>query len=85
MLLKQDSSEAESTVNGRIEFIGNEMYVLVLRPFWERPRLMMRNSDRQEQSIKELEAKMDKVKGDIIQVQSSAQNAAASKQAAIKV
>jgi hypothetical protein len=41
-------------------------------------------SDRQEQSIKELESKMDKVKGDIIQVQSSAQNAAASKQAAIK-
>jgi prefoldin beta subunit len=28
VLLKQDSSEAESTVNGRIDFIGKEMYVV---------------------------------------------------------
>lgn len=25
VLLKQDKTEAESTVNGRLEFIGNEM------------------------------------------------------------
>jgi prefoldin beta subunit len=27
VLLKQEAGEAESTVNGRIQFIGKEMYV----------------------------------------------------------
>ena len=28
VLLKQDTSEAKSTVEGRLEYIGKEMYVL---------------------------------------------------------
>ncbi|KAK4143394.1 Prefoldin [Dichotomopilus funicola] len=57
VLLKQEKAEAESTVNGRLEFIDKEI-------------------SRLEQHIKELQGKMEKKKGEIIQVQTSAQAAA---------
>lgn len=57
-LLKQDKFEAESTVNGRLEFIGKEI-------------------ERQEDQIKEAQEKIEKVKGEIIAIQSTAQAAAA--------
>lgn len=58
VLLKQEKVEAESTVNGRLEFIAKEI-------------------ERQEDQIKEIQEKLEKVKGEIISIQSSAQAAAA--------
>ncbi|KAK3939207.1 Prefoldin [Diplogelasinospora grovesii] len=57
ILLKQDRTEAESTVNGRLEFISKEI-------------------SRLETQIKETQDKIEKKKGEIIQVQTSAQAAA---------
>ncbi|KAK0649523.1 Prefoldin [Cercophora newfieldiana] len=54
VLLKQDRTEAESTVNGRLEFINNEI-------------------SRQEDQIKETQVKIEKKKGEIIQLQTAAQ------------
>ncbi|KAK4217491.1 Prefoldin [Rhypophila decipiens] len=62
VLLKQDRAEAESTVNGRLEFIGTEI-------------------SRLETQIKETQAKIEKKKNEIIQLQTSAQAAAAGQQA----
>ncbi|KAH6686740.1 Prefoldin [Plectosphaerella plurivora] len=62
VLLQQDKIEAESTVQGRIEFINKEI-------------------DRQEASIKDCQAKLDKKKTEIIQLQTSAQAAAGPSQA----
>ncbi|KAK4154095.1 Prefoldin subunit 6 [Chaetomidium leptoderma] len=56
VLLKQERPDAESTVNGRLEFIEKEI-------------------SRLESHIKEMQGKMEKKKGEIIQVQSSAQAA----------
>ncbi|KXJ90007.1 prefoldin subunit [Microdochium bolleyi] len=61
-LLKQEKVEAESTVNGRLEFIGKEL-------------------TRTEDQIKEVQNKLDKKKGEIIQLQASAQQAAGGAQA----
>ncbi|KAK4223207.1 Prefoldin [Podospora fimiseda] len=58
VLLKQDKTEAESTVNGRLEFIGKEI-------------------SRLEDHLKDTQAKIEKKKTEIIQVQSSAQAAGA--------
>ncbi|KAK4166918.1 Prefoldin [Cladorrhinum sp. PSN259] len=58
VLLKQDKSEAESTVNGRLEFIDKEI-------------------SRLEAHLKETQGKIEKKKGEIIQVQTSAQAAGA--------
>ncbi|KAH7028861.1 Prefoldin [Microdochium trichocladiopsis] len=58
-LLKQEKVEAESTVNGRLEFIGKEL-------------------TRTEDQIKEVQTKLDKKKGEIIQTQASAQQAVGS-------
>ncbi|KAH7362168.1 Prefoldin [Plectosphaerella cucumerina] len=63
VLLQQDKIEAESTVQGRIEFINKEI-------------------DRQEASIKDFQAKLDKKKTEIIQLQTSAQAAAGPAKAA---
>jgi len=57
VLLKQEKTEAESTVNGRLEFIDKEI-------------------SRLESHIKEMQGKMEKKKGEIIQIQTSAQAAA---------
>ncbi|KAK4463503.1 Prefoldin [Cladorrhinum samala] len=54
VLLKQDQTEAESTVNGRLEWIDKEI-------------------SRLEGHLKETQAKIEKKKGEIIQVQTSAQ------------
>ncbi|KAI2631510.1 Prefoldin beta-like protein [Hypomontagnella submonticulosa] len=54
ILLKQDKVEAESTVNGRLEFIGKEL-------------------ERTEDQIKEIQDKIEKKKGEIIQAQSGLQ------------
>ncbi|KAK0610073.1 Prefoldin [Bombardia bombarda] len=62
VLLKQDRTEAESTVNGRLEFIGKEI-------------------SRLEGQIREAQAKIEKKKGEIIQIQTSAQAAAGGAQA----
>ncbi|KAI0509511.1 prefoldin subunit [Xylaria bambusicola] len=56
ILLKQDKVEAESTVKGRLEFIGKEL-------------------ERSESHIKEIEEKLDKKKGEIIQTQAGLQAA----------
>lgn len=58
VLLKQDRTDAESTVNGRLEFITKEIARL-------------------ETQIKEIQVKIERKKGDIIQVQTAAQAAAA--------
>jgi len=63
VLLKQDRTDAESTVKGRLEFITNEI-------------------SRLEIQIKEVQAKMEKKKGDIIQIQTAAQAAPGGAQAA---
>ncbi|GJC99937.1 prefoldin subunit [Colletotrichum higginsianum] len=55
VLLKQDKVEAESTVNGRLDFITKEIH---------------------EDLIKEGQGKLERKKGDIIQLQTSAQAAA---------
>ncbi|KAK3348660.1 Prefoldin [Lasiosphaeria hispida] len=57
VLLKQDRVDAESTVNGRLEFIDKEI-------------------SRLETGIKEIQGKVEKKKGEIIQVQTAAQAAA---------
>ncbi|XXH02054.1 Prefoldin subunit 6 [Hypoxylon texense] len=54
VLLKQDKVEAESTVNGRLEFIGKEL-------------------ERTENQIKEIQDKLEKKKGEIIQAQAGLQ------------
>ncbi|KAI1803249.1 Prefoldin beta-like protein [Daldinia bambusicola] len=54
VLLKQDKIEAESTVNGRLEFIGKEL-------------------ERTEDQIKDLQEKIEKKKGEIIQAQAGLQ------------
>ncbi|KAI1492268.1 Prefoldin beta-like protein [Biscogniauxia mediterranea] len=54
VLLKQDKVEAESTVNGRLEFISKEL-------------------ERTETQIKEIQEKMERKKGDIIQIQAGLQ------------
>ncbi|KAI0121783.1 Prefoldin beta-like protein [Daldinia grandis] len=54
VLLKQDKIEAESTVNGRLEFISKEL-------------------ERTEDQIKELQEKIEKKKGEIIQAQAGLQ------------
>lgn len=59
-LLKQDKLEAESTVDGRLEFINKEI-------------------TRQEAQIKETQEKVERVKGDIIRIQTAAQSAAQGK------
>lgn len=59
-LLKQDKVEAESTVDGRLEFINKEIV-------------------RQEAQIKETQEKVERVKGDIIRIQTAAQSAAQGK------
>ncbi|KAK5630349.1 hypothetical protein RRF57_006064 [Xylaria bambusicola] len=56
ILLKQDKVEAESTVKGRLEFIGKEL-------------------ERSESHIKEIQEKLDKKKGEIIQTQAGLQAA----------
>ncbi|ROV90128.1 hypothetical protein VPNG_09796 [Cytospora leucostoma] len=58
VLLKQEKVEAESTVKGRLEFIGKEI-------------------ERQEDQIREIQEKLEKVKSEIITIQTSAQAAAA--------
>ncbi|KAI5859854.1 Prefoldin beta-like protein [Durotheca rogersii] len=54
VLLKQDKVEAESTVNGRLEFISKEL-------------------ERTESHIKDVQEKIEKKKGEIIQAQASLQ------------
>ncbi|KAI2466960.1 Prefoldin beta-like protein [Annulohypoxylon bovei var. microspora] len=54
VLLKQEKVEAESTVNGRLEFISKEL-------------------ERTEDQIKEIQDKVEKKKGEIIQAQSGLQ------------
>ncbi|KAI1378133.1 Prefoldin beta-like protein [Hypoxylon crocopeplum] len=54
ILLKQDKVEAESTVNGRLEFISKEL-------------------ERTEDQIKEIQEKIEKKKGEIIQIQAGLQ------------
>ncbi|KAI0890994.1 Prefoldin beta-like protein [Annulohypoxylon moriforme] len=54
VLLKQEKVEAESTVNGRLEFIGKEL-------------------ERTEDQIKEIQDKIEKKKGEIIQAQAGLQ------------
>ncbi|KAI1398182.1 Prefoldin beta-like protein [Hypoxylon fuscum] len=56
VLLKQDKVEAESTVNGRLEFISKEL-------------------ERTEGQIKEFQDKVEKKKGEIIQIQAGLQAA----------
>ncbi|KAI0023311.1 Prefoldin beta-like protein [Xylariomycetidae sp. FL0641] len=56
-LLKQEKVEAESTVNGRLEFIGKEF-------------------ERTETQIKEIQERIEKKKGEIIQAQAGLQAAA---------
>ncbi|KAI1293206.1 prefoldin subunit [Xylaria venustula] len=56
ILLKQDKVEAESTVKGRLEFIGKEL-------------------ERSEEHIKEIQEKIEKKKGEIIQLQAGLQTA----------
>ncbi|CAJ2509644.1 Uu.00g146700.m01.CDS01 [Anthostomella pinea] len=56
VLLKQDKVEAESTVKGRLEFIGKEF-------------------DRTEDQIREIQEKIEKKKGEIMQGQASMQAA----------
>ncbi|KAK3690227.1 Prefoldin [Podospora appendiculata] len=58
VLLKQDRSDAESTVNGRLEFIRKEI-------------------SRLEPLIEETQTKIEKKKSEIIQLQTSAQQAGA--------
>ncbi|KAI0401877.1 prefoldin subunit [Xylaria palmicola] len=66
ILLKQDKVEAESTVKGRLEFIGKEL-------------------ERSDTHIKEIQEKLEKKKGDIIQAQAGLQAASAAQgKAAVK-
>ncbi|KAI1117888.1 prefoldin subunit [Nemania sp. NC0429] len=66
ILLKQDKVEAESTVKGRLEFIGKEL-------------------ERSENQIKEVQDKLEKKKGEIIQAQAGIQApGAAPAKAAVK-
>ncbi|KAF2967808.1 hypothetical protein GQX73_g5730 [Xylaria multiplex] len=66
ILLKQDKVEAESTVKGRLEFIGKEL-------------------ERSEDHIKEIQEKLEKKKGEIIQAQAGLQaTGAAPGKAAVK-
>ncbi|GAP92601.1 putative prefoldin subunit [Rosellinia necatrix] len=58
ILLAQDKVEAESTVNGRLEFIGKEL-------------------ERSDSQIKELQDKLEKKKGEIIQAQAGLPQAGA--------
>lgn len=82
MLLKQDKVEAESTVKGRLDFITKEMYVHHKCFSSSRLYLLTLNSERHEGLIRDAQSKLEKKKGDIIQIQTSAQAAAAQAQKA---
>lgn len=67
ILLAQDKVEAESTVKGRLEFIGKEL-------------------ERSDGQIKDIQDKLEKKKGEIIQAQAGLQAPGASSgKAAVKV
>lgn len=83
VLLKQDKMEAESTVKGRLDFIGNEMCAYFPQPAREasgwkaakrRANLHSRRS-RIEGQIKETQQKMEAKKTEIVQTQAAAQMA----------
>lgn len=74
VLLKQDKVEAESTVKGRLDFITKEM--CVHQPHDQIVSISLTvHSERHEGQIKEVQGKLEKKKGDIIQLQTSAQAA----------
>jgi len=85
VLLKQDQTEAESTVNGRLEFIGNEMYVYIHSILFDRRAdSLSSSSSRLETHIQDTQVKIEKKKSEIIQVQTSAAQAAQAGQQAVK-
>jgi prefoldin beta subunit len=73
VLLKQDRTEAESTVNGRLEFINNEMWAALLTLMRQPVEAnYFPSRTRQEDQIKETQGKIEKKKAEIIQVQTAA-------------
>ncbi|KAK5114366.1 hypothetical protein LTR62_002618 [Meristemomyces frigidus] len=75
VLLKQETSEAKSTVDGRLDYIGKEMY----DPNGSsEPRAKLTaSSKRIETSIEEIQAKSDGKRTEIMQIQAQAQQPAA--------
>ena len=73
VLVQQDKAEAETTVKGRLDFIGKEMFVHV--PFCVQCANEVVRS-RLEGEIKEAQGRLEKKRMEIIQLQSSLQAAA---------
>jgi prefoldin beta subunit len=59
-LLKQDTSEAKSTVDGRLEYIDKEMCVAFARP--SRTHKLIDHSNRIEKQISDIQAKSEEKK-----------------------
>lgn len=83
VLLKQEKPEAESTVNGRLEFINKEMYVAPFSLLSHLTTIIAADSiilhvqsERVDKQIKEVQEKIERKKGDIIQAQAGLQAAA---------
>jgi len=70
ILLKQDKADAEGTVNGRLSFIEKELYVA-----WNGIYRMAltQSSERLDTQIKEIQEKLEKIKGEILKIQAGAQ------------
>jgi len=60
ILLKQDTSEAKSTVDGRLEFIDKEMYLAPA--FSSQIFLLINRSNRIEKQISDIQAKSEEKK-----------------------
>lgn len=68
--MKQDKNDAKMAVDGRLEYIGNEMYDV---DFTAQSLTLTQSSKRIEGQIKEVQEKSESKKMDIIQLQSQGQ------------
>lgn len=80
VLLKQETFEAESTVKGRLDFIGGEMlvpipYTYELSDYKSKANPSSLRRTRLEGQIKETQENIEKKKTEIIQLQAGAQGA----------
>ncbi|KAI4799195.1 hypothetical protein E4T44_09729 [Aureobasidium sp. EXF-8845] len=71
ILLKQDTSEAKSTVDGRLEYIDKEMCVALTLP--STPFILTTRSNRIEKQISDIQAKSEEKKMAVFQLQTDIQ------------
>lgn len=75
VLLKQDKTEANMAVDGRLDFIAKEMYVARQQRVFASRQTLMCYRERIEEKIKEIEQDSESKRMDIFQIQQQAQAA----------